>query len=186
MKILGKMSLILLAVAVVAACSSTPHRAFVGAGDPHATLVTNTPIHNQPSLYYFFGEGNAAVINTGDGSASANSGQGMRGTLVSENLRPGERIYPVTLVSINGKNVTSAQLSYYVRPGEHQVQFSMLIRMDAGFQSSIEHRQNVRGHMDIEVEPGKRYYFGAKYNPKESRRTRDWVPVIYRVEDGKS
>lgn len=186
MNILGKISLVLIAVAAVAACNSNPHRAFVGAGDPHATLVTNSPIHNQPSMYYFFNEGNAAVINTGDGSASANSGQGMRGTLVSENLKPGEYVYPVTLVAINGKNVVSPQLSYYVRPGEHKIVLSMVVRVDAGLQTSIEHRQNVRGHMDIEVEPGKRYYLGAKYNPKVSRRTRDWEPVIYRIEDGKS
>ena len=185
MKILGKISLALLMVAVVAGCNSS-HRAFVGAGDPHATLVTNSPIHNQPSLYYFFNEGNAAVINTGDGSASANSGQGMRGTLISENLRPGEYVYPVTLVAINGKNIVSPQLSYYVRPGEHQIVVSMVVRVDASLQRSIEHRQNVRGHMDITVEAGKRYYFGAKYNVMESRRTRDWVPVIYRIEDGKS
>ncbi len=185
MKILGKISLALLAAAMVTGCS-TPHRAFVGAGDPHATLVTNSPIHNQPSLYYFFNEGNAAVINTGDGSASANSGQGMRGTLISENLRPGEYVYPVTLVAINGKNIVSPQLSYYVRPGEHQIVVSMVVRVDASLQRSIEHRQNVRGHMDITVEAGKRYYFGAKYNPKESRRTRDWEPIIYRIEDSKS
>jgi len=181
MNILGKISLILLAVAVVVACSA--RQPFVGAGDEHATLVTNSPLHNQPSMYYFFYEGNAAVINTGDGSASANSAQGMRGTLASANLRPGERLYPVTLVGIDGKNVISPQLSYYISPGSHELVFSMLIVMDAGMQSSIEHRQNVRGHMDVELEPGKRYYFGAKYNPKESRRTRDWEPVIYKIVD---
>lgn len=187
MKILGKISLILLTVAVVAGCNSS-HRAFVGAGDPHATLVTNSPIHNQPSLYYFFNEGVAATINTEvEGSlSSANARMGARGTLVSENLKPGEYIYPVTLVAINGKNVVSPQLSYYVRPGEHKIQLSMVVRVDASLQTSIEHRQNVRGHMDITVEPGKRYYLGAKYNPMESRRTRDWVPVIYRVQDSKS
>lgn len=187
MKMLGKISLALLAATVVTGCS-TPHRAFVGAGDPHATLVTNSPIHNQPSLYYFFNEGAAATINTEvDGSiSSANAGMGSRGTLVSENLKPGEYIYPVTLVAINGKNIVSPQLSYYVRPGEHMIQVSMVVRVDASLQRSIEHRQNVRGHMDITVEPGKRYYLGAKYNPKESRRTRDWEPVIYRIEDSKS
>ena len=185
MNILGKISLLLIAMAAVAACSSSPHRAFVGAGDPHATLVTNSPIHNQPSMYYFFYEGNAAVINTGDGSASANSAQGMRGTLVSQNLKPGEYVYPVTLVAINGKNVVSPQLSYYVKPGEHKIQLSMVVRVDASLATSIEHRQNVRGHLDIDVEPGKRYYLGAKYNPMESRRTRDWEAVIYRIEDSK-
>ena len=187
MKILGKISLALLAAAVVAGCS-TPHRAFVGAGDPHATLVTNSPIHNQPSLYYFFHEGVAATIDTEvEGSiSSANARMGMRGTLISENLKPGEYVYPVTLVAINGKNIVSPQLSYYVRPGEHQIVVSMVVRVDASLQRSIEHWQNVRGHMDITVEAGKRYYFGAKYNVMESRRTRDWVPVIYRIEDGKS
>jgi len=186
MNILGKISLVLIAVAAVAACS-TPHRAFVGAGDPHATLVTNSPIHNQPSMYYFFNEGAAATINTEvEGStSSANGRMGMRGTLVSENLKPGEYVYPVTLVAINGKNVVSPQLSYYVRPGEHKIVLSMVVRVDASLATSIEHRQNVRGHLDIDVEPGKRYYLGAKYNPMESRRTRDWEAVIYRIEDSK-
>jgi len=168
MNILGKISLVLIAVAAVAACSSSPHRAFVGAGDPHATLVTNSPIHNQPSMYYFYSES-----------------MGTRSTMVSENLKPGEYIYPVTLVAINGKNVTSAQLSYYVRPGDHEIVLSMAVRIDAGLATSIEHRQNVRGHLDIDVEPGKRYYLGAKYNPMESRRTRDWEAVIYKIEDSK-
>jgi len=188
MNILGKISLALLTLAVVAACSSTPHRAFVGAGDPHATLVTNSPIHNQPSMYYFFNEGAAATINTEvEGSiSSANAKMGSRGTLVSQNLKPGEYVYPVTLVAINGKNIVSPQLSYYVRPGDHKIVVSMVVRVDASLARSIEHRQNVRGHLDINVESGKRYYLGAKYNPMESRRTRDWVPVIYKIEDGKS
>lgn len=187
MNILGKISLALLAAAAVTACSSNPHRAFVGAGDPHATLVTNSPLHNQPSMYYFFHEGVAATINTEvEGSvSSANGRMGTRGTLVSENMKPGEYIYPVTLVAINGKNVVSPQLSYYVRPGDHEIVLSVVVRVDASLQTSIEHRE-IRGHMNINVEPGKRYYLGGKYNPKESRRTRDWEPVIYRIEDSKS
>jgi hypothetical protein len=186
MNILGKISLALLVVAAVAGCS-TPHRAFVGAGDPHATLVTNSPLHNQPSMYYFFNEGVAATINTEvEGSvSSANGRMGTRGTLVSENMKPGEYVYPVTLVAINGKNVVSPQLSYYVRPGDHEIVVSVVVRVDAGLQRSIEHGE-IRGHMKINVEPGKRYYLGGKYNPKESRRTRDWEPVIYRIEDSKS
>lgn len=168
MNTFGRLTLMVLAAVAVAACASS-HRAFVGAGEPHATLVTSKPVHHQPSMYYFFAED-----------------MGQRGTLISKNLNPGDYIYPVSLVAINGKNVVSDQLSYYVRPGEHEIVLSAVVRLDTGLATSIDHWQEKRGHMEINVEPGKRYYLGAKYNRQESGRSKDWQPVIWKVEDSKS
>lgn len=162
MNILTRLGAALLAGGLAVACAG--QRPFVSYSHPHATLVTQNPVHeNATSVFFISLEGNPGKV----------------GNLISRQLKPGERLYPVNLLQVDDNNVSDPQLSYTIEPGEHEVVLSGVFDVDPGTMPTIRNNRVNTPHLNMNFEQGKRYYLGALV---KGRKVKNWKPVVWKVE----
>ncbi|GEM_PF-942498 len=104
------------------------------------------------------------------------------GQVIGDSERPGQDLYRVEFVEINGRNISSPRDVIWLEPGTYNIKARMMPRNPPGMSFRPRHRQE-RGYNEIElvVEAGKSYYLAGKYD--RSDRRSPYRLVLYRVND---
>lgn len=89
-----------------------------------------------------------------------------------------EYIYPVALVELDGKSSRTLKHSYTVEPGDHEIVVAAdLTRATGSVRGGYTRRDEQPGRMKIFVEPGMKYWIGARFT---GGRRDEWEAVIYK------
>jgi len=97
--------------------------------------------------------------------------------------QPVKKLFPLTILSINGKSVVNKQHVMWLKPGKYQLKFlanvdlNYLNRNNKIIQSKINLRKWHDG-LDLEVEANNVYHLAFDAS---ARKVEDWKPVVLKV-----
>lgn len=130
----------------------------------------------------FLGLGLAGGVAAGSASDFYADRDEPHGEVVGWSKGAADDVYDARLFEINGVNLPSARKIVYLKPGEYTLKFRIVAEGHQPGPRTRITRNEPRGYNKLElmVEPGKRYYVGAKF----TRGTSDfpWSIVVWKVE----
>lgn len=105
--------------------------------------------------------------------------------LVFNHSSTAKQIFPVSLLEVNGENVSVRNDAAWFKPGEYELNFAS--KVDSRYTQAVlppQQRRNTQSQewnteLRINVEAGKTYYIGFDAS---SNDTDEWQPVIYKVK----
>lgn len=103
------------------------------------------------------------------------------GKLILSASSAAKQLFPVTLLEVNGENVSPRSDAVWLSPGKYELKFSSLI--DAKYTQRLNSPSELRGNketnntMTITVEADKAYYVAFDASSTE---TKYWKPVVYK------
>ncbi len=105
------------------------------------------------------------------------------GLLVFSVSHSSQDVFPVSLYSIDGKQVITRKNAVWLAPGKHTIKVRSTIDLTArsGFVTARQKNNSTKNKaLEIDVQEGKKYYIGYDASDDNSN---NWKPVVWKVKD---